>query len=166
MTFKDGATVLGTGTLTFVGGQAKATFTTSTPLAVASHSITAVYGGDSNYNASTSAVLTQTVNKAGTTTTLPPSANPAQVGVPVTFTATVAAMIINQGHALPTGTVQFWEVDANGNNIDLLGTGTLSASGQVSFTTTFSPRWVCTGSRICTWGIPIISRASSSSTKW
>jgi hypothetical protein len=57
VTFKDSATVLGTGTL--ISG--KATFTTST-LAVGSHSITAVYGGDANFTGSTSPVLTQKVN--------------------------------------------------------------------------------------------------------
>src|SRR3989442_619450 len=57
VTFLDGATTLGTGTLS--GGTA--TFTTST-LAVGPHSITASYGGDTNFNGSTSAALTQTVN--------------------------------------------------------------------------------------------------------
>ena len=58
VTFKDNTTVLGTGTLS--GGVAK--FSTST-LSVASHSITAVYSSDTNYAASTSSILTQTVNK-------------------------------------------------------------------------------------------------------
>jgi hypothetical protein len=47
--------VLGTGTLS----SGKAAFTTST-LAVGNHSITAVYGGDANFNGSTSPALTQT----------------------------------------------------------------------------------------------------------
>jgi Bacterial Ig-like domain (group 3) len=60
--FMEGTTVLGTGTL--IGGSAS--FTTST-LEGGSHSITAVYGGDSNFAKSTSwdddaAPLTQTVN--------------------------------------------------------------------------------------------------------
>ena len=57
VTFYDGETPIGTGTLS--GG--KATLSTKT-LAVGSHSITVVYGGDTNFLASTSAVLTQTVN--------------------------------------------------------------------------------------------------------
>jgi len=57
VTFKDGATVLATRTLS----SGKATFTTST-LAVGRHSITAVYGGDADLTGSTSKVLTQTVN--------------------------------------------------------------------------------------------------------
>ena len=57
--FMDGSTTLGTGTL---NGFGVATYTTSS-LAVGQHSITAVYGGDANNAGSTSAVLTQTVNR-------------------------------------------------------------------------------------------------------
>jgi pseudomonalisin len=57
VTFDDGTTSLGTGTL---NGSLVATLTTST-LASGSHSITAVYGGDANNASSTSAVLTQTI---------------------------------------------------------------------------------------------------------
>jgi uncharacterized protein YjdB len=57
VTFKDGATTLGSGSLS----SGSATFTTSS-LAAGTHSITAVYGGDSNYSGSTSSVLTQVVN--------------------------------------------------------------------------------------------------------
>lgn len=57
VTFKDGATTLGSATL--AGGSAS--FTTS-GLSATSHSITAVYGGDSSYAGSSSSALTQTVN--------------------------------------------------------------------------------------------------------
>jgi hypothetical protein len=57
VTFKDGATTLASVALS--GGVAK--FTTST-LAVGTHSITAVYGGDATFVANTSAVLSQVVN--------------------------------------------------------------------------------------------------------
>jgi hypothetical protein len=57
VTFKDGTTTLGTGTL--AAGKAK--FST-TGLSKGAHSITAVYGGSKNYLGSTSPVLTQTVN--------------------------------------------------------------------------------------------------------
>jgi hypothetical protein len=56
VTFQDGGSTIGTGTL--AGGST--TFSTST-LSVGSHSITAVYGGDSNDNTSTSAAVTQVV---------------------------------------------------------------------------------------------------------
>jgi hypothetical protein len=57
VTFKDGSTTLGTGTLNATG---TATFTT-TALTLGTHPITAVYGGDNNFSASTSAVLNQSV---------------------------------------------------------------------------------------------------------
>jgi hypothetical protein len=58
VTFKDGAATLGTGTLS--GGIA--TFTTAA-LSPGSHSITAVYGGDTNNAASTSSPSTVTVGQ-------------------------------------------------------------------------------------------------------
>jgi hypothetical protein len=64
LTLMDGATVLGVSTpLTDVGGVATATFTT-TPgqLPVGARSITAVYAGDANFAAVTSAAFTHTVN--------------------------------------------------------------------------------------------------------
>jgi PKD repeat protein len=57
ITFKDGAAILGTGTLN--GGVAS--FSTSA-LAIGNHSITASYGGTTNYNTSVSNILTQTVD--------------------------------------------------------------------------------------------------------
>jgi hypothetical protein len=93
VTFLDGTSTLGQGTLNGSGGTATATFTTS-GLTVGSHNITASYGGDSTFASSTSAALTQTVNNpttAGTTTTVTSSANPQTAGQPASWTATVAA---------------------------------------------------------------------------
>ncbi len=102
--FFDGVTPIGSGTL--VGGQfsiVKSNFS------VATHPITAVYGGDGNFLDSTSAVVNQVVNKAPTTTTL--TANPpgsVGFGHPVTFTATVApAPPSTNPPAQPTGPVIF-----------------------------------------------------------
>ena len=56
--FKDGATTISTGTLILTGG----TFDWSiSSLVVTSHSITAVYSGDSTYNTSTSNIVTQDI---------------------------------------------------------------------------------------------------------
>jgi hypothetical protein len=60
VTFKDGATVLGSVALDASG---RAAFTTSA-LSVASHSITAAYAGDARFAASSSPVLAQVVNPA------------------------------------------------------------------------------------------------------
>src|SRR5262249_20276885 len=58
VTFKDGSTVIGTGTL---NGSGQATFTTCT-LSVGTHSITATYNGDANNAPSTSSPLLQAIN--------------------------------------------------------------------------------------------------------
>jgi large repetitive protein len=91
--FLDGATVLGSGTLS--GGSAQFT---SSALAQGVHSITAVYGGDAANNGSTSAVLSQTVKQV-TSISVASSLNPATVGQTVSFTVTL--------NPAATGTVQF-----------------------------------------------------------
>ena len=63
VTFLDGSTTLGTGTLS----SGATTFQTST-LAAGVHNITASYGGDTNFDASTSTALSQTVQNPGTPT--------------------------------------------------------------------------------------------------
>jgi len=63
VTFLDGTTTLGTGTLS----SGKATFHTSSLIAGV-HNITTAYGGDTNYNASTSTAFSQTVDNPGTAT--------------------------------------------------------------------------------------------------
>jgi len=59
VTFKDGSSTLGTGTL---GSSGAASFTTSS-LSVATHSVTAVYGDDANNLPSTSNTVTQVVDQ-------------------------------------------------------------------------------------------------------
>ncbi len=61
VTFKDGATIIGTGTL---GGGSPDTATYATAaLSARAHSITAVYAGDSNYVTSTSGPISQSVTQ-------------------------------------------------------------------------------------------------------
>ncbi|HVI06756.1 MAG TPA: FG-GAP-like repeat-containing protein [Candidatus Binatia bacterium] len=62
VTFMDGSTQIGSGSLT----AGVATFSTSS-LAAGAHSITAVYGGDSNFTGSTSSASSLTVTAAGFT---------------------------------------------------------------------------------------------------
>jgi hypothetical protein len=90
--------------------------------------ITAQYAGDTNYRASTSAVLAQTVNAAAaptTPTSLSASPNPAMVGVSVIFSATVPSTTAGT----ITGTVTFLD----GANI--LGMGMVGAGGLATFMT-------------------------------
>jgi len=123
VTFKDGSTALATVSLDANG---RASFSTST-LAIGSHLITAAYGGDTNFSASTSTSLTQTVNKDATTTTLTSSADPAVAGQSVTFTATVS--INAPGSGTPAGSVTFRDKNT------VLQTVTLDATGHAAFTT-------------------------------
>jgi len=126
VTFEDGSTVIGTGSLS--GGVA--TFTTAS-LAVGSHSIKAIYGGDTNFSTSTSGSMTQTVAQSSTTTKLTKNTSgPITSGTSVTFTATVAA--VSPGAGLPANgeTVTFMD---NGSSI---GTETLSGGVATLITTT------------------------------
>ena len=111
--FLDGTTVLGTATVT----NGTAAFATSA-LTAGSHSITATYSGDSNYNTAT-ATLTQTV-KAASTTTL--SANPATatIGQTVQLTASVSP-------SSASGTVQFLDGSTVLGTVNI-GNGTASLS--------------------------------------
>jgi hypothetical protein len=109
--FKDGATVLGSATMS--GGAA---VLSTSSLGAGSHSITASYSGDGNYN-SASTALTQTV-KATTATTLSASNGSIALGQTVQLTASVVP-------AAATGTVQF--MDGAG----VLGTVTLSGGAAV-----------------------------------
>ena len=102
VTFKDGAqAICSTVTLS----SATATCSSSTA-SIGPHTITVVYAGDSNFGGSTSSALTQTVDKAATTTsTVTSSATPAITGQVVTLSANVA--VTSPGQATPTGTVAF-----------------------------------------------------------
>src|SRR5205807_7955335 len=63
VTFYDSSVILGAGTLSTTNDITTATFSSSS-LALGSRSITASYSGDSNFDSSTSAVLTETVLSA------------------------------------------------------------------------------------------------------
>ncbi len=81
--FHDGVAL---GTRPLSAGQAKFSIAT---MSGGVHGITAVYLGNAKDLTSTSGALTQTVNKATTTTTEVSSLNPSTFGTTVTFTATV-----------------------------------------------------------------------------
>ena len=123
VTFLDGSTTLGTGTL---DGSGIATFSTS-GLTVGSHSITTSYGGDTDFTASTSSVITQIVNQDATAAVVLSSNDPSVFGQSVTFTATITANL--PGTGIPTGTVTFKDGSA------VLGTGILDGSGNATFST-------------------------------
>ena len=116
VTFKDGATTLGAGTL--ASGLSSVT---TAVLTQGSHSITASYGGDGNFTASTSTALTEIVNAAASRAVLTAAPNPSIVGQSVSFTATVSGP-----GGTPSGMVTFKDGPT------ALGTATLAA-GSASF---------------------------------
>ena len=123
VTFYNGSTELGTGTLT----SGVATYT-ATSLPTGTDSVTAVYSGDDTYNGSTSAILVITVTAAAlmeTTTTLTVSSTSIQSGSSVTLTATLSS-------PTATGTVIF------DNGTTSLGTGAVVA-GIATLTTAALP---------------------------
>ena len=108
-------------TLPLTSGQAS--YTTSS-LKVGSWSIFAFYGGDTNFNSSSSPGLTQVVTKSPTTTTVTSSANPSSLGQAVLFTA----MVVATGGVPPDGEL----VTFKDSGVKL-GTGILSG-GNATFT--------------------------------
>ncbi len=93
VTFNDGTTALGTGSLSTQSGSQVATYSTSS-LAAGSHSITAVYAGDTSNGTSTSVVLTQVVNAPTLNVSTPSTPAAVAAGLQTTSTFTVT----------PTGT--------------------------------------------------------------
>ncbi len=124
--FFDGATSLGTATLT----NNIATLDVST-LSVGSHSITATYAGDDNFETETSTALSQTVNKALTNTTLVITPNPAGAGTTVTYTATVVG--VPTGTVKPTGMVVFVANPGTASE-EVIGSAALDANGEAEIT--------------------------------
>jgi hypothetical protein len=119
ITFSNGATTIGSGT---VDSSGKVVVTTST-LPVGTDTITASYGGDAANNSATG-TATQTVTKASPTMTLSSSVNPSVASQAVSFTATVPANA--------TGTVTFTSGATN------LGTATIS-NGTATISTSSLP---------------------------
>src|SRR5262249_30486947 len=120
VTFRDGATVLGTATL--VNGSASISIST---LTVGTHPLTATYSGSATFAASTSATVNQIVNPGTSATPLPSPPNPSIAGQPVTLTATVASPA-----GVPTGTVTFRD------GATVIGTATLvNGSASISVST-------------------------------
>jgi hypothetical protein len=90
VTFYDGSTAIGTGTLSASGSGASAIAKlTTTSLATGSHAITASYLGDSNNQASTTTTLTELVEDFSVTANSPTTAT-IEPGLAATFTFMVS----------------------------------------------------------------------------
>ncbi|HEX6505327.1 MAG TPA: Ig-like domain repeat protein [Terriglobales bacterium] len=123
VTFKNGTTSIGTATLS----NGVATLTRKN-LPAGTDSLTAVYNGCATSAKSTSTPLSQTVNKASTSTAIKSSLNPSLQGQSVTFTATVTSPT-----AAIVGTVTFTAASTT------LGTVPLSG-GKANITTSTLPK--------------------------
>ena len=87
MTFKDGAATIGIAAL---NGSAQASLAIAT-LASGTHSITAIYGGDINFNGSTLPAISVAIQQRTVTVSLSSSLNPSIAGQAVTFAVTVTS---------------------------------------------------------------------------
>jgi hypothetical protein len=126
--FKDGSSVVGTQPVSSSTGE-QASITLSN-LTVGSHALSATYSGDDDFNGSAGNV-SQTVTRAHTSLALASSANPAQSGQGVQFTATVAP--VAPGAGTPTGTVKFFVNGANlGGAVPVASDGTASSANFAS----------------------------------
>lgn len=146
VTFYDGTTLLGTGTL----AANVATLGNITLSTTAAHQITAVYSGDNNWATSTSAPVALTAVLLSDTVALtaaPANPSPGQL---VTLTATVSPSIppTTTGEQNPTGSVTFYQgttalgsaplaASLNYTSVASLATGKL-AGGQASVTAVYS----------------------------
>ena len=128
VTFSNGSTVLGTGTL----ASGVATLAT-TALPAGTNTITASYAGDTNFTASTAASVQVVVSAPKTTTTITLTATPSSstYGQAVTLTATLSPF--SAGSSTTNG-----ESVSFSNGSTALGTGTL-ASGVATLTTSTLP---------------------------
>ena len=121
VSFMNGTTVIGTGTI------ASGAATYAGMLTAGSYSITAVYPGDANYAASTSAAVSLTVSATSNTTTM--------------LTVSPATAVLGQAVTLTSTTVS-GTTPASGGNVTftagalMLGTAAVNATGVASVSVT------------------------------
>ena len=125
VTFTQGSTLLGTGTLS----NGSVSVIATVPISVGTDTIKASYGGDGNFKASVGTV-SQMVSQDTTTTAIVSSANPSDFGQSVTFTATVSANV--PGSGTPTGTVTFMDGSIKLGTVALSGGSALYSTTKLS----------------------------------
>ncbi len=89
VSFYDGGTLLGTGTLTAGTVTISTSTMTTSTLSVGTHSITASYGGSTNFTQSASSAITVTITPPGFSLTALPPTQTAAAGDSATYTITV-----------------------------------------------------------------------------
>jgi len=123
--FKDGATVLGSGSL---NGSGQASYSTTT-LAAGAHTITAVYNADGNCSGSTSAPITQTVNSSSSV-----GGTAATALSPICYNSSTTISL--SGHV---GSIVKWQFSTNSgaNWTDIASTANPLPTGNLTRTTQF-----------------------------
>jgi hypothetical protein len=133
VTFKDGSTVLGTAG---IGSRTATTFTTNS-LAAGTHSITAIYSGDTQFIGSTAPALGQVVGQAQPTniftTQTPANVYPGPFELGVKFQSSVA------GHV--TGLRYYRVTGETGTHIGHLWSATGTLLGTTAFTNEGASGW-------------------------
>jgi hypothetical protein len=114
ISFFDGSTLLGT--VNMAAGPSQVTLQT---LTAGAHSITAQYLGSTNFAASTSAPLTQTVNPATSQLGISTTANPSTFGQAVTINAVISTT--TNFTASNSGTVAFFDNGVSLGSVTLPG---------------------------------------------
>lgn len=136
VTFQDGTTPLGFANVTAVNSSSgTAVFSIST-LAAGSHSITGLYSGDSNNNASSTSLAIQQVVVKASTTTAAPTLTPAAVNVKSTGPVLLSAAVTPSSG--PTGAVNF--------SVD----GTMVGSAKVGSSFSYNPSSLAAGTHSVT----------------
>ena len=135
VTFFDGTTQIGT-PQTLAGGAAQVTIST---LTVGSHTIKAVYSGDSTYSAGTVELANEEVGVPAFMQ-LNSSEDSSLVGDSVTFTFSALG---NTGNPTPTGTVQFFDNGTPLGAVQTLsgGVATISTTGLTIGTHTITAQY-------------------------
>ncbi|MEI7923958.1 MAG: Ig-like domain-containing protein [Planctomycetota bacterium] len=123
LTFYNGATALGSGTLDANG---TATLSTSS-LPVGLAPLTAVYNGSPAYATSTSPLVNLVVDAIPTTTSLTGTPNPSVYGQSVLLSVTVAS--VSPSVVVPSGVINFY------NGAELIGFSAVDPTGHASINT-------------------------------
>ena len=157
VTFSDGSVVLGTAP---VDSSGVATIAIGT-LSVGMHNLSASYPGSTNYGASTSSILVQTVASTTTSTTLTAGGSSSLAGQPVTLTASVTSPT-----GIPTGNIVFRDGSQNIGQVQLTsqGVATFSTSGLSVGTHTLTAVYQGDGNYTASTSAPVVETISLAST--
>ena len=165
--FFDGATSLGTKVLN--GGQ---TSLATSALTQSTHSITAVYRGDANYQTSTSTVLSQVVNATPVTYTVSYNGNgntsgtaPTDPSSPYASGASVTVLGNTGGLAKTGSTFNGWNTAANGSGTSYAPAATFAINAD----TTLFAQWGTAPTAIPTlseWGLILLGLALLAVVVW